>query len=65
MGHKLYRICIVFFLLPAILVAENSEDRKWATAKRDTLRIELVETGEISAVRSTTKLWCKSTLPHC
>ncbi|MFQ5628935.1 MAG: efflux RND transporter periplasmic adaptor subunit [bacterium] len=53
----MYRLLSVF-LITAILFSlaqsKNSNEKRWAIAKRDTLRIELVETGEISSVRSTT-----------
>lgn len=50
----LFFILFVAILVPTILYGNNSKNEQWAKAKKDTLRIELVETGEISAVRSTT-----------
>lgn len=52
--HRQIVILFVAALIPTILYGNNSKNKQWAKAKKDTLRIELVETGEISAVRSTT-----------
>lgn len=52
--HRKILLAGIALILPALLAAKPRQNEKWAVASKDTLRIELVESGEISAVRSTT-----------
>lgn len=50
----LYLLISLVLILPVTLGATQQQKERWAVAQKDTLHIELVESGEISAVRSTT-----------